>query len=229
MVGVVDDLLFKAIADGTRRTILDELHDRDGQTLFELCARLTMRHRLGFDIAKPSHSTSASSNSAGLVHSRRREGRDKFHHSDTRPLHRDRLSSGRSLTLEREPHRCASTVASVLVDDQDKALRFYTDVLGFVKKTESPWVSPLADRRPRRPDGVELLLEPTGIPRAPFKGALSRRHPTHVIRCQRHRTTSTSGCRHSGSVHAAADPDGGGTTAVFEDTCGNLIQVASPD
>src|SRR4029078_4542429 len=66
-------------------------------------------------------------------------------------------------------------VTSVLVDDQDKALRFYTDVLGFVKKTEVPlgdarWLTVVS---PERPDGVELVLEPDGPPAGrPFKEAL---------------------------------------------------------
>jgi catechol 2,3-dioxygenase-like lactoylglutathione lyase family enzyme len=66
-------------------------------------------------------------------------------------------------------------LASVLVDDQDKALRFYTEVLGFVKKTELPvgdarWLTVVS---PDDPEGPELLLEPDGHPAArPFKQAL---------------------------------------------------------
>ena len=66
-------------------------------------------------------------------------------------------------------------VTSVLVDDQDKALRFYTEVLGFVKKTEVPlgearWLTVVA---PEDPHGTELLLEPDGHPAVrPFKQAL---------------------------------------------------------
>src|SRR3954462_11539820 len=66
-------------------------------------------------------------------------------------------------------------VASVLVDDQDKALRFYTEVLGFEKKTEVPlgahrWLTVVS---PEDPDGVELLLEPAEHPAPkPFKDAL---------------------------------------------------------
>jgi catechol 2,3-dioxygenase-like lactoylglutathione lyase family enzyme len=66
-------------------------------------------------------------------------------------------------------------VTSVLVDDQEKALRFYTEVLGFVKKTEVPvgdalWLTVVS---PDDPDGTELLLEPDGHPAAgPFKRAL---------------------------------------------------------
>ena len=66
-------------------------------------------------------------------------------------------------------------LASVLVDDQDKALRFYTEVLGFQKKTDIPlgehrWLTVVA---PEDPNGTELLLEPDSHPAArPFKEAL---------------------------------------------------------
>src|SRR5919204_4149872 len=66
-------------------------------------------------------------------------------------------------------------VTSVLVDDQDKALAFYTDVLGFVKKTEIPlgehrWLTVVS---PNDPEGTELVLEPDGHPAVgPFKRAL---------------------------------------------------------
>jgi catechol 2,3-dioxygenase-like lactoylglutathione lyase family enzyme len=66
-------------------------------------------------------------------------------------------------------------LASVLVDDQAKALRFYTEVLGFLKKTEAPvgqylWLTVVS---PEDPDGTELVLEPDAHPAArPFKQAL---------------------------------------------------------
>lgn len=76
--------MFKALADPTRRAILDELQDRDGQTLFELCTRLTMRHGLGSTRQAVSQHLDLLE-SAGLV-TTRREGRYKFHHLDTSPL-----------------------------------------------------------------------------------------------------------------------------------------------
>jgi DNA-binding transcriptional ArsR family regulator len=79
----VDDL-FHALAAPARRAILDELHDRDGQTLFELCTRLTMRHGLGLSRQAISQHLGVLE-SAGLVHSRR-VGRYKFHHLDPTPL-----------------------------------------------------------------------------------------------------------------------------------------------
>jgi DNA-binding transcriptional ArsR family regulator len=76
--------LFKALGDATRRTILDELVERDGQTLFELCGRLVMKHGLTSSRQAISQHL-AVLEAAGLVHTRR-QGRYKFHHVDTGPL-----------------------------------------------------------------------------------------------------------------------------------------------
>jgi DNA-binding transcriptional ArsR family regulator len=76
--------VFKALADPTRRAILDELSDRDGQTLFELCARLATKHGKGSTRQAISQHVDVLE-SAGLVRTRR-EGRYKFHHIDTAPL-----------------------------------------------------------------------------------------------------------------------------------------------
>jgi DNA-binding transcriptional ArsR family regulator len=80
----VSEVLFKALADPTRRAILDELTDKDGQTLFEICTRLSMKHGLGSTRQAISQHL-AVLEEAGLVSSRR-EGRYKFHHLDTTPL-----------------------------------------------------------------------------------------------------------------------------------------------
>ncbi|RTL67941.1 MAG: ArsR family transcriptional regulator [Pseudonocardiaceae bacterium] len=80
----MDADLFKALGDATRRTILDELVERDGQTLFEICGRLTMKHGLTSSRQAISQHL-AVLEEAGLVHTRR-EGRYKFHHVDTSPL-----------------------------------------------------------------------------------------------------------------------------------------------
>lgn len=82
MGGVSD--MFKALADPTRRAILDELTDRDGQTLFELCGRLTMKHQISSSRQAISQHLELLE-AAGLVVVRR-EGRYKFHHLDTAPL-----------------------------------------------------------------------------------------------------------------------------------------------
>jgi DNA-binding transcriptional ArsR family regulator len=76
--------VFKALADPTRRAILDELLDRDGQTLFELCARLASKHGLGSTRQAISQHLDVLED-AGLV-ATRRQGRYKFHHVDTTPL-----------------------------------------------------------------------------------------------------------------------------------------------
>jgi DNA-binding transcriptional ArsR family regulator len=76
--------VFKALADVTRRTILDELTERDGQTLFEICGRLTTRHGLGSSRQAVSQHLDVLE-AAGLVETRR-EGRYKFHHINTAPL-----------------------------------------------------------------------------------------------------------------------------------------------
>ena len=79
-----DGLLFRALADETRRVILDELTERDGQSLFELCSRLTMRH--GITSTRQAISQHlAVLGEAGLVTSRR-DGRTKLHYLDTTPL-----------------------------------------------------------------------------------------------------------------------------------------------
>lgn len=76
--------VFKALADPTRRTILDELTERNGQTLFEICARLTTRHGLGLSRQAISQHLDVLED-AGLVKTRR-VGRYKFHDLDTAPL-----------------------------------------------------------------------------------------------------------------------------------------------
>jgi DNA-binding transcriptional ArsR family regulator len=76
--------VFKALADPTRRTILDELTDRNGQTLFELCSRLATKHQLGSSRQAISQHLDVLE-AAGLVETSR-EGRYKFHYINTRPL-----------------------------------------------------------------------------------------------------------------------------------------------
>ena len=96
--------VFKALADPTRRAILDELADRDGQTLFELCGRLIMKHRLHSSRQAISQHLELLEN-AGLVRTRR-EGRYKFHHLNTAPL--EHLTD-RWLKPGKQEERCASS------------------------------------------------------------------------------------------------------------------------
>ncbi len=76
--------LYRALADSTRRTILDELSERNHQSLFELCSRLTMRHQISSSRQAISQHL-AVLEEAGLVRSRR-EGRTKLHTLSTAPL-----------------------------------------------------------------------------------------------------------------------------------------------
>jgi DNA-binding transcriptional ArsR family regulator len=76
--------VFKALADPTRRVILDELTDRNGQTLFEICARLASKHGLGSSRQAISQHLEVLE-AAGLV-TVRREGRFKYHFIDTAPI-----------------------------------------------------------------------------------------------------------------------------------------------
>jgi DNA-binding transcriptional ArsR family regulator len=92
--------IFKALSDRTRRAILDELTDRDGQTLFEICARLTTKHQLGATRQAISQHLDVLE-SAGLVRTER-SGRYKFHYLDTTPL---RAIDERWPSPKKEPDR----------------------------------------------------------------------------------------------------------------------------
>jgi catechol 2,3-dioxygenase-like lactoylglutathione lyase family enzyme len=121
-------------------------------------------------------------------------------------------------------------VTSILVDDQEKALRFYTEQLGFVKKTDVPmgthrWLTVVS---PESRDGVELLLEPDVHPAArPFKNALVADGIPFTsfgvadVQAEFGRL-SRAGVRFTQPPVAM----GPVTTAVLDDTCGNLIQLA---
>ena len=76
--------VYRALAEPTRRAILDELADRDGQTLFEICGRLTMKHGIGASRQAISQHLDVLEE-AGLVRTSR-SGRYKFHTLDTSPL-----------------------------------------------------------------------------------------------------------------------------------------------
>jgi len=80
------DAVFKALADSTRRTILDELSERNGQTLFEICTRLATKHRLGSTRQAISQHLEVLE-AAGLIETRR-DGRYKFHYVNRKPLQR---------------------------------------------------------------------------------------------------------------------------------------------
>ena len=120
-------------------------------------------------------------------------------------------------------------VTSVFVDDQREALDFYTNTLGFQKKRDIPlggasWLTVVS---PEQPDGTELLLEPSEhLAVRPFKQALvedgipAASFAVDDVRAEFDRLRSKG-------VRFTQEPTemGGVTTAVFDDTCGNLIQI----
>jgi catechol 2,3-dioxygenase-like lactoylglutathione lyase family enzyme len=122
-------------------------------------------------------------------------------------------------------------LTSVLVDDQEKALRFYTDVLGFLPKHDVPlgehrWITVVS---PGDPDGVELVLEPDSHPAVrPFKQALVADGIPYTAFTVADVHAETERLKALG-VRFTQEPLAMGpvTTAVLDDTCGNLIQIAS--
>ena len=124
------------------------------------------------------------------------------------------------------------TLTSVLVDDQDKALHFYTEVLGFVKKTEVPvgehrWLTVVS---PEEPSGAELLLEPDVHPAVgPFKRALVADGIPYASFAVSDIDAEFERLRSLG-VSFTQEPTETGPvrTAVLDDTCGNLIQIMQP-
>jgi catechol 2,3-dioxygenase-like lactoylglutathione lyase family enzyme len=122
-------------------------------------------------------------------------------------------------------------ITSVFVDDQAKALAFYTDVLGFLKKTDVPaggarWLTVVS---PAAPHGVELLLEPDGHPAArPFKEALVADGIPFTSFAVEDVQAEFERLKAAG-VRFVQEPTDLGpvVTAVLDDTCGNLIQIAA--
>ena len=123
------------------------------------------------------------------------------------------------------------TLTSVFVDDQEKALRFYTEMLGFVAKNDVPmgahrWLTVVS---PDQPDGVELVLEPDEHPaaRAYKQGLVADGIPYNSfsvsdVQAEYERLTALG-------VRFTQPPTQMGpvTTAVLDDTCGNLLQIAA--
>ncbi|MFE7118771.1 VOC family protein [Streptomyces sp. NPDC057654] len=125
------------------------------------------------------------------------------------------------------------SLTSVFVDDQDVAQRFYTDVLGFVVKQNVPigedrWLTVVS---PEEPEGTQLVLEPSGHPAVqPYKTALvqdgipATAFAVDDVRAEYERLRALG-------VRFTQEPAdmGSVTTAVFDDTCGNLIQIMHGD
>ncbi|MEV2237961.1 VOC family protein [Micromonospora sp. NPDC049891] len=122
-------------------------------------------------------------------------------------------------------------VTSVFVDDQAKALAFYTEKLGFLKKTDVPagearWLTVVS---PADPDGVELLLEPAGHPAAaPFQQALVADGIPFTSFVVDDVHAEVERLKGLGVEFTQEATDlGPVVTAVLDDTCGNLIQIAT--
>lgn len=120
-------------------------------------------------------------------------------------------------------------LSSVLVDDQEKALGFYTQVLGFKKNQDIPmgsdrWLTVIS---PDGPDDIELLLEPMGFPPAKtYQKALFEAGIPCTAFAVADVQLEYDKLAERGVVFKSGPTQSGATTlAVFEDTCGNLIQI----
>lgn len=218
--------MFKALGDETRRLILDELATRDGQPLFEICTRLTMRHGLTSTRQAISQHLAVLED-AGLV-TTERHGRTKLHYFNREPL----TAIWQRWPTPPEGHPMRIRMTSLYVDDQRAALAFYTDVLGFTKRHDIPlgedfWVTVIS---PEDPDGPELLLEPSQHPAVkPYRDALIEdgiplaQFTVDNVHTEYERLTQAG-------VSFTQPPTDIGTAvvAVFDDTCGNLIQIITP-
>ena len=122
--------------------------------------------------------------------------------------------------------------SGVLVDDQEKALKFYTEILGFQLKRDIPIGNEDGDRwltvvSPERPDGVELLLEPNSNPVSKTfqQGVMDQGLPATIFgvsdvaaECERLKTLGVEFTMEATDIGPAI-------LAIFNDTCGNLIQI----
>jgi glyoxylase I family protein len=123
-------------------------------------------------------------------------------------------------------------LTSLMVDDQDKALTFYTTVLGFKKKNEIPmgpyrWLTVIS---PEDPDGAELSLEPNANPAGrEFQQAMfAQKIPMAAFQVD-HLEGEVTRLRKQGVVFVTEPFDAGGVKlAIVSDTCGNLIQLYQP-
>jgi len=121
------------------------------------------------------------------------------------------------------------SLSSLLVDDQARALAFYTDVLGFVKKTDFPvgefrWLTVVS---PAAPEGVELVLEPNANPAAKAFQAAMFNEGIPLTAFEVDDIQAEFARLKAAGVVFKTEPTSAGpvTIAVFEDTCGNLIQI----
>ena len=123
-------------------------------------------------------------------------------------------------------------LSSVMVDNQEKALKFYTEKLGFVKKTDMPigeyrWITVTS---PDGPDGVELVLEPMGFPPArDYQKALYEAGIPLTAFITQDIQAEFKRLKERGVIFRSLPQAMGSITSVlFEDTCGNLINLVQP-
>ena len=121
---------------------------------------------------------------------------------------------------------------SIFVDDQEKGLRFYTDVLGFKKKRDFPvggarWIAVVS---PEGPDDLELILEPNSHPAASaYQSALMKDGIPATAFESTNIHSEVRRLKDKGVVFTLEPTDAGQVTiAIFSDTCGNLIQIYQP-
>ena len=118
-------------------------------------------------------------------------------------------------------------ITSVFVDNQESALEFYTDVLGFIKKTDVPtgeyrWLTVVS---PEDPEGVEILLEPDMMARE-FKSTLRKKGIPYTQFYVDDINTEYARLKGLGVSFTMEPTDiGPAHIAIFDDTCGNLIQI----
>ena len=120
------------------------------------------------------------------------------------------------------------TLTSIMVDDQSKALRFYTEVLGFTKKHDIPvgeyrWITVFGESR----DDLELALEPNANPagKAFQEAMFAQGIPVAAFEVSDIRAEFARLTAHGVAFTKEPTPAGPVTLAVFSDTCGNLIQI----
>jgi len=123
-------------------------------------------------------------------------------------------------------------LTSIMVDDQNKALQFYTDVLGFRKKHELPvgeykWITVVS---PEGPDDVELSLEPNANPAAKAfqKAMFDQGIPLAAFEVSDIRSEFSRLTSRRVAFTREPTPAGPVILAIFSDTCGNLIQMYQP-
>ena len=120
-------------------------------------------------------------------------------------------------------------LSSIFVDDQDKALKFYTEVLGFIKKSDAPagdarWLTVVS---PEGPNDIELLLEPVNLPAAGIyqKALFEAGIPLTAFAVENIQKEYKRMTKLGVVFTMEPTKSGPATLAIFEDTCGNLIQL----